>query len=65
MARNFEAYIFACVYVSAIELLAQVLWLQKVVQKKSRCSYLHVLSSDQYKLTVEENWSKFKEMVIK
>ena len=60
-----EVYIFASVNVSAIELVTQVLWLLKVVQKKSRGSDLHVLSSDQYKLTVEENWSKFKEMVIK
>ena len=65
MARNFEACIFACVNVSAIELVTQVLWLLKVEQKKSRCSYLHMFSSDQYKLTIEENWSKFKEMVIK
>ena len=56
---------FACANVSAIELVTQDLWLRKVVQKKSWGSYLHVLSSDQYKLTVEENWSKFKEMVIK
>ena len=27
MARIFEAYIFACVYIRALELLTQVLWL--------------------------------------
>ena len=27
MARIFEAYIFACIYIRALELLTQVLWL--------------------------------------
>ena len=42
MARILEVYVFGCVSVRAIELLMQVLWLLKFLQKKSWCSSLHV-----------------------
>ena len=45
MARNFEAYIFICVNVSSLELLTQVLWLLKLLQKKSWFFHLHVRSA--------------------
>ena len=45
MARIFEAYIFGCVSVRALELLTQVLWLLKFLQKKSWWSCLHVRSA--------------------
>ena len=46
MARIFEANIFGCVRVRAVELLMQVLWLLK---KKLWCSSLHVRSAiDQF-----------------
>ena len=41
----FEAYIFACVNVRALELLTQVLWLLKFLQKKSWCSHFHMRSA--------------------
>ena len=44
MARTFKAYIFGCVSVRALELLTQALWLLEFLQKKSRCSHLHVRS---------------------
>ena len=50
MARNFEAYIFGCVSVRALELLTQVLWLLKFLQKESWWSCLHV-RSDIYRFT--------------
>ena len=45
MARIFEAYILGCITVSAIELLTQVVWLLKFLQKKFWCSDLHVRSA--------------------
>ena len=45
MARIFKAYSFGCVTVRALELLKQVLWLLKFLQKKSWWSYLHVRSA--------------------
>ena len=45
MAKNFEAYIFACVNVKTLKLLMQILWLQKFLQKKSWCSHLYVRSA--------------------
>ena len=39
------AYILDCVSIRAVELLAQVLWLMKFLQKKSWCSHLHVISA--------------------
>ena len=42
MARIFKAYIFGCVTVRAVELLTQVFWLRKFLQKKSWCSCLQV-----------------------
>ena len=44
-AQNSEAYIFACVNVRTLELLTQALWLIKFLQKKYRCSHLHVRST--------------------
>ena len=43
--RTWPAYIFDCVSIKAVELLAQVLWLLKFLQKKSWCSHLHVRSA--------------------
>ena len=49
MARNFEVHIFSCVNVRAVELLTQVLWLLKFLQKKSWWFHLHVRSAiDQF-----------------
>ena len=49
MAKIFEAYIFGFVNVRALELLTQVLWLLKFLQKKSWWSCLHVRSAtDQF-----------------
>ena len=45
MARIFEAYIFGCVSVRALELLTQVLRLLKFLQKKSWWPCLHVRST--------------------
>ena len=45
MARIFEAYIVGCVSVRALELLTQVLWLLKFLQKESWRSCLHVRSA--------------------
>ena len=45
MARIFKAYIFDCVSVKALELLTQVLWLLKFLQKKSWWSCLQVRSA--------------------
>ena len=45
MARIFEGYIFGCVSVRALELLTQVLWQLKFLQKKSWWSCLHVRSA--------------------
>ena len=48
-ARIFETYISGCVTVRAVELLKQVLWLLKFLQKKFWCSNLHVRSAiDQF-----------------
>ena len=41
----FEAYIFGCVSVRAVELLTQVLWILKFLHKKSWWSRLHVRSA--------------------
>ena len=49
MARIFEAYMFGCVSVSAVELLMYVLWLLRFLQKNIWCSSLHVRSGiDQF-----------------
>ena len=45
MARIFEAYIVGCVSVRALELLMQVSWLLKILQKESWQSCLHVRSA--------------------
>ena len=45
MARIFEAFIFDCVSVRAVELLTQVLWLLKFLQKKFWFSHLYVRST--------------------
>ena len=45
MAKNFEAYIFGYVSVSALELLTQVLWVLNFIQKESWWSFLHVRSA--------------------
>ena len=44
-AQIFQAYTFGYVSVRVIELLAQVLWLLKFLQKKCWCSHLHVRSA--------------------
>ena len=49
MARILEAYIFVYVSVRTVELLLQVLWLLKFLQKKTWCSCLHIRSAiDQF-----------------
>ena len=40
-ARMFEDYMFGCVTVRAVELITQVLWLLKFLQKKFCCCHLY------------------------